>query len=134
MKFFRQGVALLDRQGKRRPLGIDGISGKFPYLFRMFRDFPSRSQLVASKDPRPNCSQELLDVRCIRREVKAVDTPIVVVLAVNRGRRQEVLLPLDFVTRIFPRLPEWIPAHTFLACVFGSLLLSAGVAIMFEKT
>ena len=40
---------------------------------------------------------------------------------------------LDFVTRVFPRLPEWIPAHSLLACVFGSLLLSAGAAIMFEK-
>jgi uncharacterized membrane protein len=40
---------------------------------------------------------------------------------------------LDFVTRVFPRLPAWIPAHTFLACVFGSILLASGVAIMFEK-
>jgi uncharacterized membrane protein len=40
---------------------------------------------------------------------------------------------LDFVTRVFPKLPAWIPAHSFLACVFGALLLSAGVAIMFEK-
>jgi uncharacterized membrane protein len=32
---------------------------------------------------------------------------------------------LDFVTRVFPRLPAWIPAHAFLSCVFGS--------IMFEK-
>ena len=40
---------------------------------------------------------------------------------------------LDFVTRVFPRLPAWIPAHTFMACVFGALLLLAGAAIMFEK-
>ena len=40
---------------------------------------------------------------------------------------------LDFVTRVFPRLPEWIPAHTFFACVFGLLLLLAGAAILFEK-
>jgi uncharacterized membrane protein len=40
---------------------------------------------------------------------------------------------LDFVTRVTPKLPAWIPARTFLACVFGALLLSAGVAIMFEK-
>ena len=38
---------------------------------------------------------------------------------------------LDFVTRVFPRLPARIPAHTFIACVFGALLLLAGVAIMF---
>ena len=40
---------------------------------------------------------------------------------------------LDFVTRVFPRLPARIPAHTFIACVFGALLLLAGAAIMFEK-
>src|SRR5262245_56417348 len=40
---------------------------------------------------------------------------------------------LDFVTRVFPRLPAWIPAHTFIACVFGALLLSAGAAIIFDK-
>jgi uncharacterized membrane protein len=40
---------------------------------------------------------------------------------------------LDFVTRVTPKLPAWIPARTFLACVFGALLLSAGVAIMLEK-
>ncbi|HEY7182057.1 MAG TPA: hypothetical protein VIC84_11590 [Blastocatellia bacterium] len=37
---------------------------------------------------------------------------------------------LDFVTRVFPRLPAWIPAHTFLACVFGAFLLASGAAIM----
>jgi len=40
---------------------------------------------------------------------------------------------LDFVTRVFPRLPAWIPAHVFLACVFGSILLASGAAVMFEK-
>src|SRR5262245_51994102 len=40
---------------------------------------------------------------------------------------------LDFVTRVFPRLPAWIPAHAFLACVFGALLLASGAAIMTEK-
>src|SRR5215468_11473077 len=40
---------------------------------------------------------------------------------------------LDFVTRVFPRLPAWIPAHSFLSCVFGSILLASGAAIMFEK-
>lgn len=40
---------------------------------------------------------------------------------------------LDFVTRVFPKLPAWIPAHPLLACVFGALLLASGVAIMFEK-
>jgi uncharacterized membrane protein len=40
---------------------------------------------------------------------------------------------LDFVTRVFPRLPAWIPAHTFLSCVLGALLLASGAAIMIEK-
>jgi len=40
---------------------------------------------------------------------------------------------LDFVTRVFPRLPAWIPAHAFLSSVFGSILFASGAAIMFEK-
>jgi uncharacterized membrane protein len=40
---------------------------------------------------------------------------------------------LDFVTRVFPKLPAWIPAHTFLACVFGAFLLASGVALLIEK-
>jgi len=40
---------------------------------------------------------------------------------------------MDFVTRVFPRLPAWIPAHAILACVFGSILLASGAAIMFEN-
>lgn len=40
---------------------------------------------------------------------------------------------LDFVTRVFPRPPAWIPGHSFLACVFGALLVAAGAAIMIEK-
>jgi uncharacterized membrane protein len=41
---------------------------------------------------------------------------------------------LDFVTRVFPKLPAWVPAHTFLACVLGAFLLASGVAIMIEKS
>ena len=40
---------------------------------------------------------------------------------------------LDFVTRVFPKLPPWIPARVFLACVFGTLLVAAGAAMMVEK-
>jgi uncharacterized membrane protein len=40
---------------------------------------------------------------------------------------------LDFVTRVFPKLPTWIPAHAFLACVLGAILLGAGAAMMVEK-
>src|SRR6266511_4383041 len=36
---------------------------------------------------------------------------------------------LEFVTRVFPRLPAWIPAHVFLSCVFGSILLASSAAI-----
>ncbi|MBO0860326.1 MAG: hypothetical protein J2P21_17990 [Chloracidobacterium sp.] len=39
----------------------------------------------------------------------------------------------DFVTRVFPKLPAWIPAHTFLARVFGAFMLTSGAAIMFER-
>ncbi len=40
---------------------------------------------------------------------------------------------LDFVTRVVPRLPVWIPGHRFLACVFGTFLVATGVAILFGK-
>src|SRR4029450_570289 len=40
---------------------------------------------------------------------------------------------LDFVTRLVPKLPPWIPAHTLLACVFGALLIIAGLAILLGK-
>ena len=40
---------------------------------------------------------------------------------------------LDFVTRVFPKLPPWIPARVFLACVLGGLLVAAGAAMMVEK-
>jgi hypothetical protein len=40
---------------------------------------------------------------------------------------------MDFVTRVIPTLPAWIPAHSFLACVFGAILIAAGVAILIEK-
>lgn len=40
---------------------------------------------------------------------------------------------LGFVTRVFPKPPAWVPAHSILACVFGAILLAAGAAIMIEK-
>jgi len=40
---------------------------------------------------------------------------------------------MDFVTRVFPKLPAWIPAHSFLACVFGAFLIAAGAEIMIGK-
>ena len=36
---------------------------------------------------------------------------------------------LDFVTRAFPALPQVIPAHAALACVFGAFLCAAGLAM-----
>ena len=41
---------------------------------------------------------------------------------------------LDFVTRVFPELPAWVPAQAFLACVFGVFLFASGVAIMVERS
>ena len=40
------------------------------------------------------------------------------------------LIYLDFVTRVFPRLPAWVPFPSFLAFVGGVFLIAAGVAIM----
>lgn len=40
---------------------------------------------------------------------------------------------LDFVTRVFPKLPAWIPGHSILACVFGAFLFIAGAAILVGK-
>lgn len=44
------------------------------------------------------------------------------------------IIYLDFVTRVFPKLPSWIPGPVFLACILGAFLIAAGVAIMFKKT
>jgi len=40
---------------------------------------------------------------------------------------------MDFVTRVNSTLPAWIPAHSLLACVFGAILIAAGLAILIEK-
>jgi uncharacterized membrane protein len=41
---------------------------------------------------------------------------------------------MDFVTRVFPRLPAWIPKPSFLAGVFGAFLIVTGAAIIFGKS
>src|SRR5262245_44839141 len=43
------------------------------------------------------------------------------------------LVYLDFVTRVFPKAPAWVPGHSFLACVFGALLVAGGGAIIIDK-
>src|SRR5262252_1379913 len=40
---------------------------------------------------------------------------------------------LDFVTRVFPKMPGWIPGHPTLACISGAFLITAGTAIMIGK-
>src|SRR5215212_1562102 len=40
------------------------------------------------------------------------------------------LIYLNFVTRVVPPLPQWIPAHSLLAGVFGAFLIVAGVVII----
>jgi uncharacterized membrane protein len=40
---------------------------------------------------------------------------------------------MDFVTRVVPRLPAWVPKPALLAGVFGAFLIAAGVAIMLGK-
>ena len=37
---------------------------------------------------------------------------------------------LDFVTRVFPKLPGWIPGHHYLAFISGLFLFAAGFSIM----
>jgi uncharacterized membrane protein len=39
----------------------------------------------------------------------------------------------DFVTRLVPGLPPWIPWHPFWACLIGATLIVAAVAIMLGK-
>jgi len=43
------------------------------------------------------------------------------------------LFYLDFVTRVFPKAPAWVPGHSFLACVFGAMLVAGGGAMMIER-
>jgi uncharacterized membrane protein len=40
---------------------------------------------------------------------------------------------LDFVTRVVPQLPAWVPAHSVLACLFGAFLIVAGIAFLVGK-
>jgi uncharacterized membrane protein len=39
----------------------------------------------------------------------------------------------DFVTRVVPQLPTWMPAHSILACIFGAFLIVVGIAIIIGK-
>ena len=39
----------------------------------------------------------------------------------------------EFVTRLVPKLPGWIPWHSFWACVLGIVLIVAGAAIVWGK-
>jgi uncharacterized membrane protein len=41
---------------------------------------------------------------------------------------------LEFVTRVFPKLPPWIPGRSALAVVFGAILVLAGLAMMSLRT
>jgi uncharacterized membrane protein len=40
------------------------------------------------------------------------------------------LVYADFVTRLVPGLPAWIPWHPFWACLAGAALIAAGLAIL----
>ena len=39
----------------------------------------------------------------------------------------------EFVTRLVPKLPGWIPWHSFWACVLGIVLIVAGAAMVCGK-
>jgi uncharacterized membrane protein len=40
---------------------------------------------------------------------------------------------MNFVTRVVPQLPPWMPAHSVLACIFGAFLIVVGIAIIIGK-
>ena len=44
------------------------------------------------------------------------------------------LVYVDFVTRLVPKLPVWVPGHSLLALGFGVALSMAGTLILFRKT
>jgi uncharacterized membrane protein len=44
------------------------------------------------------------------------------------------LVYADFVTRLMPKLPAWIPGHPWLACGFGIVLVIGGLAILSGKS
>jgi uncharacterized membrane protein len=43
------------------------------------------------------------------------------------------IIYMDFVTRVVPPLPLWIPFHPFLACLCGAFLIVAGISILSGK-
>jgi uncharacterized membrane protein len=43
------------------------------------------------------------------------------------------LIYREFVTRLVPKLPAWIPGHSFWACLLGIVLIVTGVAIVCGK-
>jgi uncharacterized membrane protein len=62
------------------------------------------------------------------RKLTAVGRHFVAVAMVAFGVQHFVYL--DFVTRLVPKLPAWIPGHPVLACVVGAFLIVAGIAIV----
>src|SRR5262245_104901 len=84
MKFYRRGVALLDRQGKRRPQG-----------------WYSTAPTVAPKEPRPNCNQAVLDVRCTKEGGKMMSILKLSLLA--------AIVPLCWGALVKTESPEKVP-------------------------
>lgn len=65
------------------------------------------------------------------RKLVPISRIFIAVAMVAFGVQQFVYL--DFVTRVFPKMPGWIPAHSILACIFGAFLITVGVAIIIGK-
>ena len=65
------------------------------------------------------------------RKLAAVGRIFIAVAMIAFGIQHFVYL--DFITRVFPKFPAWIPGHPALACLFGVFLLIAGVAILTGK-
>ena len=40
----------------------------------------------------------------------------------------------DFITRLVPKLPGWIPGHSLLAWIFGVYLIATGLALFLKQT
>src|SRR5215813_4069663 len=66
----------------------------------------------------------------LTRKLAPVGRTFIGVAMIAFGVQQ--LLYLNFVTRVFPKMPAWIPAQPFIACVLGAFLIVAGAAIVFN--
>jgi len=65
------------------------------------------------------------------KTLKTVSRLFIAIAMIAFGVQQ--IIYQDFVTRVFPKLPRWIPGHAFLTIVFGVFLIVGGVAMAARK-